>query len=216
MRPQPFGLSLSKPGCDRCCCIPPFDKLRTNGSGGSVRVKIQALLRSNGLEGGGRALPPFGLSLSKPERSRCCCIPPFDRLGASGLGSGVRAGTRQLLNRRPVSANQRLLLGPRPSLDPLLECDRAFARLELALPEQLDRLARRGVADRTVGVLPQAKRHVVGLPHVVGRIRAAQQIDEEGFQATGRERASTSSARTVEGMRRMDERQPAIRRPPPP
>ena len=146
--------------------IPPFDRLRADGG-----------------QTGGRSHRPFGLSMSKPGRNRCLRpITHFGKLRANGLDVWTCTRPSKLLNRGPIATNQGFLLRPRPTLDSPLEGNRAFTRFELALPQQLDRLARRCVADQAVAVLLQARVHILGLPHVVRAIRAAQQINEERFQ----------------------------------
>ena len=80
----------------------------------------------------GLANTPFGLSLSKP----CMSLNDWQ------LGFGIVAGLRQFLNSFPVPSNQGFLFRPRPTLDLLFERNSAYARLELAMPHQFDRITR--------------------------------------------------------------------------
>jgi hypothetical protein len=106
---------------------------------------------------------PFGLSLSKPIH--------------------ILLRTRQSLNPLPIASNQRLLFRPRPTLDLLLESQCTFTRIEFALPDQLNRFARRGVPNVADLVLQQARLQLVCMASVVGAVPAQQQVDVEGFHA---------------------------------
>jgi hypothetical protein len=99
----------------------------------------------------------------------------------AALRNNRRAGSRKLPDGIPIAADQCFLFGSRPTLDLLLECDRALSCFELALPHELDRLARRCVSDPPVAVLLHAMSHVVSLARVVGTVRATQQVGVKGF-----------------------------------
>jgi len=130
-----------------------------------------------------RLLPtPFGLSLSKPLRC---------------------AGTGQGLNPLPIPGDQCLFFCPRPTFDLPLESQRSLARLELTLPNQLNRLSGCRVAGVAGLMLRQTRIQLVGVTRVVGAVSAQQQVNVEGFHANGVcVRASTGSARTEVGLKR--------------
>ena len=56
------------------------------------------------------------------------------------------------LNALPIPPNQRFFFYTRPALDLLLESDCTFARFEFSLPNQLERLSGRSVANLTCNV----------------------------------------------------------------
>lgn len=92
-----------------------------------------------------------------------------------------RPGPRQLLDPLTVPTNQRLLFRSRPTFNLLLERDCAFTRLELALPQQRKRLARRRVTHLRMHVLIETGLQIIGLADVIGVVRATEKVDVESF-----------------------------------
>ena len=190
------------------CLFSPFDRLRASGGRGSTRGASGGL-GSAGASGefmSARAelVEARAVTLYAPspfDRLRASGGLGFTR-GASGdflsaraepvearaVTRGVSAPTRvrptprcrERADARPVTLDQRPLLGPRPPLELALHPERLVPLHELLRPDELHRPQRGRVsAERTTLVLGDPGLQIVRMSHVEAAIAALEHVHEE-------------------------------------